>query len=457
MNIIILCLISRISSLIFKAKISKEDNDFTPHFRNLFEKNISFPQNQQMVATSICLGTPPQCIGNIVFDTGSFGLAIAGSSPFLTSFNSSNSSTFHSDNIKVRINYGSGMVGGELVTDSLYINETNKFTENKFYFILGKDVYIPSYHNGIIGFGKGYDDRYLLQKVDQEKVVNTSFIYYLYKNKIIEETIFSYKQISNDSSIIYVGETGLKKNEKYKKCFPRPSFESDSDLIKKALVDRSAFWTCQYFGFFTENNTEILFNSSKNFDNFYYVFFDSGINFFKVPKPYFEFLKDQYMKASKGKCLRVARNDGIVCNIELDLKILPRYKLNLGNFTIEILPQDVFRVKNDGKHQMYQLTIFYGSEDDPVFTIGPTIMKRYQLIFDMKEGSVGILENEVINLKENIKINLDTIPRKKLRLTGIILYYIVLLCNIFGILFCFLGWRLYRKIINENTEKSNEL
>ena len=106
---------------------------------------------------------------------------------------------------------------------------------------------------------------------------------------------------------------------------------------------------------------------------------------------------------------------------------------------------------------MYQLTIFYGSEDDPVFTIGPTIMKRYQLIFDMKEGSVGILENEVINLKENIKINLDTIPRKKLRLTGIILYYIVLLCNIFGILFCFLGWRLYRKIINENTEKSNEL
>lgn len=456
MNIILLCLIFQTTSLILKANISNDDNDFQPRFRNLFEKNISFPQTQQMVATTICLGTPPQCIRNVVFDTGSFGLAIAGSSSFMTTFNSSNSSTFHSDDIKVNITYGSCMVEGELVTDALFINETKKFTENKFNFILGKDVYIPSFHNGIIGFGKGYDDRYLLKRVDQEKVMNTSFIYYLYKNKLIERPVFSYKQITNDSSLIYVGETGLRKNEKYKKCYPSGSFESDSELIKKILIDRSAFWTCEFFGFFTENNTEIIFNSSKSFDNFYYVFFDSGINFFKVPKPYFEFLKDQYMTASKGKCLRVARNDGIVCNIDLDLNILPKYKINFGNFTIEIFPQDVFKVKNNGKHPIYQLTIFYGSEDDPVFTIGPTIMKRYQFIFDMKEGSVGVLENKEITLKENIKICLDKIDGKKLRTSKKVFYYFAFLCNSFGIFFCLFSWRLYIKFTKESTETINE-
>lgn len=460
MILLLLWTFSTICSFVLHGNIIS-NNDSQVIFRSLFEKDIRREPVFQMVDTSICLGTPPQCINNLVFDTGSFGLWVADEKTYyFSTFNKTQSLSFQSNDTKGEIYYGSGKVAGHIVSDCLYLPELNKFTENNFTFLLAEQISIQSMHNGIIGFGKVFDERYLKLPLGEEKILNTSYIIYLYKNRIIDKKIFSYKQTSNETSLIYVGETGLKHNERFHKCFARKIDDAHNEYERKLIIDRSAFWTCQYYGLFYNNGTKIKVNNTNDTDtqvnDFYSVYFDSGTNCFRVPEPYFGVLKESYIKDSNGSCSSYYRNDGIVCDLSFDLNLLPRFRLAFKDFSLEIIPQDVFRLYNDKLRTFYQFTILQGSE--PEFTIGAPIMKRYQFIFDMDDGSVGILPNYLINEIENITVTMDKIqfPNKRneiLLYKGIFIVYFFII--VIGFICIFIGIRKIQMMMNEE-EKNNK-
>ena len=455
MYFLLLWTISTICSFVLQSSILYDDDDANPKYRALFEKEIRRDQVIQMIDTSICLGTPPQCIRNMIVDTGSFGVWVPEPKTyFLSTFNKTQSLTFQPNDTNSQIHYGSGTVSGHLVSDCIYSPEINKFTENYFTFLLADNtnkIVMPNLNNGIIGFGKVYDERYLNLSVGEEKIANTSYIIYLYKNKLIDKKIFSYKQISNESSLIYVGETGLSQNETYYKCYARKIEDAKSDYERELIIDRSAFWTCQYYGLFYDNGTKIKVNNTNDTDSqvkdLYSVYFDSGANFFRVPEPYFTFLRESYLKASNGSCRPNYRYD-IVCELSYDLNLLPRFRLAFKDFSLEIIPQDVFRIKQERIRIFYQFTIIKGLE--PIFTIGATIMKRYQFIFDMEDGSVGILPNYLINKIENITVTLDKIkfPIKELHIyKGILVAYLSVI--VIGLICLLIGIRKMQLMSNE--------
>ena len=459
MLFLLLWIFSTICSFVLHGTILYND-DPNPKYRALFEKEIRRDQVIQMIDTSICLGTPPQCMKNLIVDTGSFAVWVADPKTyFLNTFNKTQSLTFQPNDTQAQIHYGSGTVSGYLVSDCIYLPEINKFTENSFTFLLADKtdrIVMPNLINGIIGFGKVYDERYLNLSIEEEKIANTSYIIYLYKNKLIDKKIFSYKQISNESSLLYIGETGLGQNEVYHKCYARKIEDAQSDYERQLIIDRSAFWTCQYYGLFYENGTKIQINSTNDTDtqvkDLYSVYFDSGANFFRVPEPYFTFLRESYLNASNGSCRPHYRyDDSIVCDLSYDLNLLPRFRLAFKDFSLEIIPQDVFRIKQEGIRIYYQFTILIGSE--PTFTIGATIMKRYQFIFDMDDGSVGILPNYLINKIENITVTMDQIKFPNNNKKGFLKYKEILIAYlsiiVIGFIFIFIGIRKIQLMSNE--------
>jgi hypothetical protein len=224
-----------------------------------------------------------------------------------------------------------------------------------------------------------------------------SIIHQLFDNKYLSELIFAYKQQSTNSGILYLGETGINHTD-YPKCFPQYIPETLNQQKHREIIYSKYYWTCKIY-----NSSLSDFNKLSKY-HYYQVFIDSGANAVTIPEPFYNSILNDYVLFSEGKCFRnEIMKHALFCSNGFDIKILPVYTLNLYNFTLELLPQDLLMfVSKVEDHDMY-INKFISEESDN-FIIGANIIKRYHFIFNMHDKSIGAIVNTDFNLLDNVTL-----------------------------------------------------
>lgn len=405
--------IVKVYSIQIPTIISKYNNDYThstighSRHRNLLESVININYLNELILIPICLGTPPQCF-KLIFDTGSFALWIKEKTipSNLSWFNTSFSSSFISTQNYYDLQYIIGNIHGLIALDKIQFNITNSNEiltnlTNDFHFLLANEPKINRNITGIFGFGRNYERK--IKSMDNNTVYegnDFSIINYLQKNKIINETVFAYKYVTNEKGILYLGEKGVLPNLTFPKCF-YSLIKDDYKIIKKnEYFLNKYYWTCKIYDLKYENDTKV-----KNFEHtnhFYQVLFDTGASVIVIPKCFYNQIINDYLNSSNNQCYTKPKLFALYCKQSFNIKNLPKYKINLFNFTIELLPQDLLKLIYNKTEAMY-LYQFLSQEDDN-FIIGSNVMKRYHFIFDLKEGSVGAIINDDFNQLEGITL-----------------------------------------------------
>lgn len=396
----------QIPTFISKLNNNYSNTDFAQSiYRNLLESIININYLNELILIPICLGTPPQCF-QLIFDTGSFALWIREKtiSSNINWFNTSFSSSFTSTLNYYDIQYIIGNIHGLIAMDSIQFNKTDSKEiltniTNDFHFLLANEPKINSNITGIFGFGRNYDRK--IKGVDSDTVYegnHFSIINYLQKNKIINETIFAYKYVSNEKGILYLGEKGVLPNLTYPKCF-YSEIKDDYKIIKRnEYFLNKYYWTCKIYDLKYENETKV--KDFEHTNHFYQVLFDTGASVIVIPKLFYNQIINDYLNSSNNQCYTKPKILALYCNQSFNIKNLPKYKINLFNFTLELIPQDLLKLIYNNTESMYLFQFL--SQNDDNFIIGSNVMKRYHFIFDLKEGSVGAIINEDFNQLEGI-------------------------------------------------------
>ena len=177
-------------------------------------------------------------------------------------FISSLSNTFNQSIERIKLNYLSGEISGNICTDYIEFNSTDSKIPN-FNFILINETNINYEFEGFFGLSKGSID---IQNLPY------STIYQMHAKKFIKQNIFLFDFPKNN---FYIGEIpSFLKKDKYNSF----SFKN----LKKNKYD-GHYWHCLFEKLIFNNNKQIINTNSSKYN---YIFFDSGINCLILPLNY---------------------------------------------------------------------------------------------------------------------------------------------------------------------------
>ena len=259
-----------------------------------------FSSKEGIYSITINIGNPKQNF-SLLLDTGSPYLWINDENckgcKSQHNFIPSLSNTFNQSSERIKINYLSGEISGNICTDFIEFNSIDLKIQN-FNFILINETNINFEFEGIFGLSKGLIDI-------QNSLYST--IYQILRKKLFKQNIFLFDFPKNN---FYIGEipSHLKKDNSF-------SFRN----LKKNKYD-GYYWHCIFEKLKFNNNNEIItINTSK----YNYIFFDSGLNCLIFPLNYtyiFEII------ISNNKLLKNSE-----CFIQLENEKNKIYSLNCKN------------------------------------------------------------------------------------------------------------------------------
>ena len=249
-----------------------------------------------------------------------------------------------------------------------------------------------------IGLGKNFEED---KRLDDGSYVFSefNFINYLYKNNFIKEYVFSFEPKSKTETKINIGE---KINMDYKKCF---SSNKISEIINNSdEIEEKGFWNCP-LNDITANNIH-FFNKQ-----IYYAVFDSisqdihlpyevGIEILKYinniteNKCYFE----EYSFSGPSK--KENSYTYLVCGFRVDMDKIPDFKFIFEGFELNLGKNVLLRPHDCSKNRVNILAY----KNLRYIRIGVPILKKYHIIFDYKDNSVGIIKDKSY-LFDDIKTN----------------------------------------------------
>lgn len=189
-------------------------------------------------------------------------------------------------------------------------------------------------------------------------------------------------------------------------------------LFSKCII---FFWTCEIKGFgVKDKNIEIT-------EDKYQMFFDTGANGILVPEKIFLKIIDLYAPSLKNKCKFRFIEGILICYNPFKIQSIPKIIFNLGQFNITLSPHDIF-MKDESKKGR---AIYYSrmlSWPQNTVIMGTSILKRYLTIFDMDDGSIGVVENK--DYKE-----FSTIIRPVSQLINVLCYVFIGAIVLWGFVF----------------------
>jgi hypothetical protein len=416
---------------------------------NLNKGNINIIHKDQIITFPLCIGFPKQCI-DVLFDTGSLFLWIRNTEyNHFNTFVPNKSSTFTNKAKPITLSFGSGNVEGEIVNDVINIDNTSCYNNKEnFHWILGNNVSINSEVNGIAGFGKDYSSNIDNYGTDKVNFTHFSLINYLYEAKTIPYKIFAYKQLSSIKGELFIGEHGLNyyaNNSQingfdgYPKCFCDEFNDISTDKFYSML------WTCPILSIYVNILSNVVLN--KTLSSQQRILFDSGTNIVQIPNAFFSLFMGLYEKYSNNNCYFKYSNT-FVCKKIFNINALPLISLYMGNFTIEINPEDVLEIINYDGMDFITYSLRMSSWNEQLWIIGTNVLKKYHTIYDMEEGSIGVI------------YNVDFGSEKALTQIKIMDKHVLFIFVIFVIIICFLcvwndkcnskNFCIYKKKLNDN-------
>ena len=363
------------------------DNNNNIHQNNLRklvkQKLDSYDYIYHVLRTELCLGVPPQCF-NVAYDTGSPYLILGlhnTNSKFLKSFNYSQSETYKSAmNSFYALPYRYGVIQAREVSDYLKLPDDLK---SKFMisFLVTWNTTEKYEFDGILGLGNYYPKRDEDNSFDER----FSYIHNLYNNGLIKKKIFGHEYKNRTHGNLYLGEIPSTMGYNYYKCIVAPFIP----YINK--------WHCE--------SRSIALTNGQNFTQFHSpLAFDTS--YVDIRGPFYEgnSILSEINDNSEGKCHYISEeieNEHkyirLVCDYDLDIKIVPDVIFYLKGFELRLRNIDLFRVVLiDGKKKYMSKIV--GDSRYNYWNLGEPILKNYNMVFNYEDNTVGFAPNE--NLSE---------------------------------------------------------
>ena len=374
--IIISSLFILISSMQIDLRLYKDTHSM--NYSSNFEIDNYF-----LYLIPICIGTPPQCF-HVFYDVNYTHLLI---NPIPKNnshhFMIKDSSTAENSAFPVNI-YGDS---SESINDKIIV-EMNSFSFDWLY-----GVNVPKtevIYDGKFGFGRNYDNS---SDLYHEKY---SLIHRLYNSGKIKRKIFRHKFFNNRKYMrLYFGEINLEElnnNQNYPKCYAKDTTEQLNQINK----DLNHLWSCglKSVKIIDDSNEKIVlfeyFPPDKNI-----VLFSTVSNIITGPIEQGEKLIDYLVSLpfAKGLCTKNKYHKdriNIRCDWKTDITQFPNIIFELNGVKLVLLSKDLFHKEYGFTQENYS---FKGRFDftpyNQFWTIGENVLRNYDMIFDMDEGSVG--------------------------------------------------------------------
>ena len=344
--------------------------------------------NDFLYLIPVCLGTPPQCF-QVLYEVNFTHLLI--NQQFLNKkprFHISQSST--AKNLSSYIEFDK--VQSDAFNDNLYFD---CFT-SPFDWLYGTKILgVQSFYDGKFGFGRNYDNS---SEKYHEKY---SIVHKLYNLGKINKKIFGHKYFHDRKYVrLYIGEINLEEfnqNKNYPKCY----VENTTKRLSTINDDFNHLWACDLkkvriqikkdneisdepgYEIIPKINNSVVFSTVTNEI--------SGP--FEQGKQFIDFLLSYpTVNATCKKHLYGRESDhlSIVCKWTSDIYQFPTIYFELEGVELTLHPKNYI-------YKEYDMTLedfvykgrFQFTPMDSYWTIGQSVLREYDMIFDMEEGSVG--------------------------------------------------------------------
>ena len=283
-------------------------------------------------------------------------------------------------------------------------HKTNYFLKEENEYIKGNNSNL-NYIIGLqdvskIGLGINFEEDKILEN-GKYNYSEYNFINYLYKNNFIKNYCFSFEPKSKTETIINIGE---KINVDYKKCF---SSNKLSDIIKDSdEIEEKGFWNCLLNDMTIENTDKHYFNGDKNYVVFdsisedIYLPYDKGmeilnyINNVTGNKCFFE------EKSFFGPSKKEYSYTYLICRFGVDMNKVPNLKFVFEGFELDMGKNVLLRPHDCCRNRVNILAY----KNLRYIRIGVPILKKYHIVFDYSDNSVGIIKDKSY-LFDEIKTN----------------------------------------------------
>ena len=283
-------------------------------------------------------------------------------------------------------------------------HETNFFLKEQNIYLKGNNTKL-NYISGLqdvskIGLGKNFEEDKILD--DGSYIYSKyNFINYLYKNNFIKDYIFSFEPKSKTETIINIGEKINTENE-YKKCF---SSNKLNEIINSDEIEEKGFWNC-LLNDITVDNKNFFKNNKK-----YYAVFDSISEDIHLPYEEGMEILNYINNITGNKCFFEEKSftgpskkeysyTYLVCRFGVDMSKIPDFKFIFEGFELNLSKNVLLRPYDCSKNRVNILAY----KNLRYIRIGVPILKKYHIVFDYKDNSIGIIKDKSY-LFDKIKTN----------------------------------------------------
>ena len=392
-------------------------------FNKICSNTISFNFTKKKInsvnielLTEIHIGTPLQTIPSILtFNT--YSIYIPDNSFIIGKFNQLDSKTLipniyekKSQNCSIEQNLIPCSTAKDigLVSDN---NESNELFTIYFILLTNSSNNSYNFNHALLG----------LKNKPVLSSIKTHLIWVLKTNSIIDNYVFTIKYKNNNEGELIIGNFPHEYDSNYK--------EENLRLVEgKVLYDG---WSMKFSNIYSDN-----FKSNINIGKF-----SLSIEGIIGPNDYIKFINETFFNdlIDKNICkiqiIYDNRNSVFyqyICNKNLRIKQFKKLRFenkNL-NYSFEFEPENLFLYENDN----YYSLILFSNQNLNNWCLGEIFMKKYQLIFEPNESSIGIY----------------------LKIEKLYIFYIIIV--ILSILLFLLSFFLYKQLILKKRKiRVNEL
>lgn len=369
----------------------------------------------------ICIGTPPQCI-NVLYETILSHLII-NPIPTENTYHFKIDASSSSQTKKI-----SNFLGKEkeIITDQLML-ETLTFPFD--FWLNSPEPNRFSNFEGVFGFGSDYDP------INEVYNYNFSLVKAL-NSKKGGKNIFGHKYFKERQHLrLYVGEiTDSEFVEKYgnSKNYPKCYISSSNKILSDISNALSHVWSCKM------EKIKIIDDSITDIPNTNgVVIFSTGYNKISGPLAQGQSIINRILQnpAINEKCKTVmydGNKTNLICAWTFDIYSFPTIVFEINGIELGLTPSNLFYKEYDilGGNFVYKGRFSF-DPDVEYWTVGQPLLREYDMVFDMDEGTVGFWNAETIGVNKESLI----------KGIGFIVVLVVILSILVGGWIYYLKWR----------------